>query len=107
MNAIDIDRARAQTPGCANVLHFDNAGSSLLPIPVFQAVVDHLELEQKTGGALAVRERLLCHNINVSVSKARSARLDMDGRGLTASVHYFNTVDEIERFCGILDEHTS
>lgn len=60
--------------------------------------------------AEGVSERLLGHNINVSVSKARSARLDMDGRGLTAlvraSVHYFNTVDEIERFCDILDQHT-
>lgn len=56
MNAIDIDRARAQTPGCASVLHFDNAGSSLPPIPVFQAVVDHLQLEQKTGGYPAARQ---------------------------------------------------
>ena len=56
MKAIDIDRARAQTPGCANVLHFDNAGSSLPPIPVFQAVVDHLQLEQKTGGYSAARQ---------------------------------------------------
>ncbi len=41
--------------------------------------------------------------INVSVSTAFSTRLDMDARGLPhvvrASVHYYNTLDEVTRFC--------
>ena len=56
MNAIDIGGARDETPGCVEVLHFDNAGSSLPPIPVFQAVVDHLQLEQNIGGYYAARQ---------------------------------------------------
>jgi cysteine desulfurase/selenocysteine lyase len=41
--------------------------------------------------------------INTSVSRAAYARLDFEDRGLTslvrASVHYYNTDEEIDRFC--------
>lgn len=47
---IDIARARAETPGTANVLHFNNAGSSLMPQPVLDAAVDYLNLEAQIGG---------------------------------------------------------
>ncbi|MCA9864622.1 MAG: aminotransferase class V-fold PLP-dependent enzyme, partial [Thermomicrobiales bacterium] len=47
---INIARARAETPGTANVLHFNNAGSSLMPQPVLDATVDYLNLEAQIGG---------------------------------------------------------
>jgi cysteine desulfurase / selenocysteine lyase len=47
---IDLDRARAETPGCQGVLHFDNAGAGLAPQPVLDAVLGHLELEAAVGG---------------------------------------------------------
>ncbi|GHO73639.1 aminotransferase class V [Ktedonobacter sp. SOSP1-85] len=46
----DVQRAREETPGCANVLHFNNAGASLLPEPVLSATLDHLRLEAQIGG---------------------------------------------------------
>lgn len=47
---IDVVRARRETPGCANVLHFNNAGSSLMPRPVLDATVDYLNQEAQIGG---------------------------------------------------------
>ena len=47
---IDVERARRDTPGCAHVVHLDNAGSSLPPRPVLDAVNGHLQLEARIGG---------------------------------------------------------
>jgi len=48
--SIDVDALRALTPGCEQVVHLNNAGASLSPDPVVDAVVDHLRLEASTGG---------------------------------------------------------
>jgi selenocysteine lyase/cysteine desulfurase len=47
---IDVDRARRDTPGCAHVVHLNNAGSSLPPKQVLDAVIGHVELEGRIGG---------------------------------------------------------
>lgn len=47
---MDIAALRADTPGCENRLHFNNAGASLMPAPVYQAVTGHLALEAQIGG---------------------------------------------------------
>ena len=47
---IDVERARRDTPGCAHVAHFNNAGAALAPRPVLDAVIGHLELEARIGG---------------------------------------------------------
>ena len=48
--AIDIARARAETPSCAKVAHFNNAGAALMPRAVLDAQIDHLRLEGEMGG---------------------------------------------------------
>ena len=47
---IDLARARDETPGCRNVLHFNNAGAGLMPAPVIEALKGHLDLEAELGG---------------------------------------------------------
>ncbi len=46
----DLARARQETPGCAHVLHFNNAGASLMPQSVLDATITHLQLEAQIGG---------------------------------------------------------
>jgi cysteine desulfurase/selenocysteine lyase len=50
---IDIARLRADTPACEQQIFFNSAGSSLMPNPVYRAVLDHLALEQRIGGYAA------------------------------------------------------
>ncbi|MEM7293207.1 MAG: aminotransferase class V-fold PLP-dependent enzyme [Pseudomonadota bacterium] len=50
MENSEIERLRAETRGCENVIHFNNAGASLMPDPVYNAMLEHLELERCTGG---------------------------------------------------------
>jgi len=58
---IDIERARRDTPSASEVLHFNNAGAALMPAPVLQAQLRHLQLEAEAGGyeaAAAVGDRI-------------------------------------------------
>jgi selenocysteine lyase/cysteine desulfurase len=48
--AIDVAWARLDTPGCAQVVHLNNAGAALPPRCVTEAVVAHLEREARIGG---------------------------------------------------------
>ena len=48
--SIDVAAVRADTPGCENVLHLNNAGASLPPTAVLERVKTHLDLEAAMGG---------------------------------------------------------
>jgi selenocysteine lyase/cysteine desulfurase len=46
---------RADTPGCEKVIHFNNAGASLMPLPVLNEIQQYLLLEMSMGGYEAAR----------------------------------------------------
>ena len=48
--SIDIARARAETPGCTERIHFNNCGAGLMPTPVIDALKTHIDLEARIGG---------------------------------------------------------
>jgi cysteine desulfurase/selenocysteine lyase len=50
---IDVARVRADTPGCHDVVHLNNAGAALPTRPVLDTVIEHLELEARVGGYMA------------------------------------------------------
>lgn len=54
---IDLDAARAQTPGCVGQVFLDSAGSSLPTTRVHETVVAHLRREAEVGGYRAAAER--------------------------------------------------
>lgn len=53
---MNVPALRADTPGVAHRVHLNNAGASLMPLPVLEAVRAHLELEATIGGYEAEAE---------------------------------------------------
>src|SRR5881227_1319857 len=68
--AIDIERARQETPGSTEVLHLNNAGASLMPQPVLDATINYLQLEAQIGGyeAHKNREAQITHTYNAAAT---------------------------------------
>lgn len=54
---MDTEQIRKETPGTDNVIHFNNAGASLIPSPVQQAITDYLEQEVSYGGYETARNQ--------------------------------------------------
>ena len=55
--SLDKGKRRAETPGCRHRIHLNNAGAALMPQPVIDAHIGHLELESGIGGYEAAAER--------------------------------------------------
>ncbi len=72
----DLERARHETPGCSHVLHLNNAGSSLMPQPVLDATVAHLQLEAQIGGyeAAAQHKEQLEHAYDAAATLLNCSR---------------------------------
>ncbi len=47
---IHLETLRADTPGTQYVAHLNNAGASLMPTPVVDAITSHIALEAELGG---------------------------------------------------------
>jgi selenocysteine lyase/cysteine desulfurase len=52
-----LTRWRAETPAAAaGLVHLNNAGAALMPVPVLEAIEDHLRLESRAGGYEAAEQ---------------------------------------------------
>ncbi len=49
-DSFEVEALRAATPGASTVTHFNNAGSSLMPVPVIDAIQRYLDYEIFHGG---------------------------------------------------------
>ena len=64
---VNLAELRADTPGCAHRVHLNNAGAALMPRPVIDAVLGHLEREATIGGYEAEAE------VREAIEDARAA----------------------------------
>lgn len=49
-DVLDLAALRADTPGCAERVHLNNAGAGLMPAQVIEAIKGHIDLEARIGG---------------------------------------------------------
>ena len=54
----DITKARQETTACNSIIHFNNAGASLMPTPVSKALHEYLDQEEQRGGPAGSRASL-------------------------------------------------
>ena len=52
-----LDQWRADTPGCGERIHLNNAGAALVTSTVADAIAEHLALESRLGGYEAAESR--------------------------------------------------
>ncbi len=50
LSAEQVQKFRQLTPGVKDTIHFNNAGSALMPSSVINAIKEHIDLEGKIGG---------------------------------------------------------
>jgi selenocysteine lyase/cysteine desulfurase len=48
--SLDVEEIRRDTPSCDRLVHFDNAGCSLMPDPVHSVIAEFQDQEQSIGG---------------------------------------------------------
>ncbi|EHR61340.1 aminotransferase class V-fold PLP-dependent enzyme [Saccharomonospora cyanea] len=99
-----LDRIRGRVYALADELRLSLA--RLPQVTVHDAGVERCGIVSFTVDGIApadVQAALGAHGINVSVSRTPSTRLDMENRGLEelvrASVHYYNTCEELATLC--------
>ena len=77
INNEELTLIRSQTPGTGNLAHFNNAGSSLPPDQVVEAVIEYLKKEALFGG-YETEAKYIDHLSNVYHNIAKLVNADTD-----------------------------
>ena len=74
---LNLTKIRLDTPSCDSILHFNNAGASLIASPVFKIMNEYLALEQSVGGYEAAGQSAeLIDNFYTAFAKLLNAQRD-------------------------------
>lgn len=77
LNQEEVEALRTDTPVCKNVVHFNNAGASLQPKPVYVSTLQYLQEEYLSGGYEAEKKlRPLIDSFATSAAKLIGAQPD-------------------------------
>ena len=92
-----IERWRADTPGCANRAHLNNAGAGLMPASVHDAIVSHLNLERDIGGyesaALRASEIEKTYDVLAGLVKAKPHNIAVVANATAGFVQSMSSFD--------------
>ena len=73
----DIKRAREDTSSCSEIIHFNNAGASIMPKPVSEVLHGYLHKEESFGGyETAVLENEAIENFYAAAAKLLNCETD-------------------------------
>jgi selenocysteine lyase/cysteine desulfurase len=74
---LNIEQLRADTPGVAHLIHFNNAGAALMPEPVIEVMTRHIQLEASLGGYEAAGQQSAeLDNVYGAIGRLINARSD-------------------------------
>ncbi|CAN7593981.1 aminotransferase class V-fold PLP-dependent enzyme [Pseudomonas sp. GL-B-26] len=74
---MNIEQLRADTPGVAHLIHFNNAGAALMPEPVIEVMTRHIQLEASLGGYEAAGQQSAeLDNVYGAIGRLINARSD-------------------------------
>jgi selenocysteine lyase/cysteine desulfurase len=74
---LNIEQLRADTPGVAHLIHFNNAGAALMPAPVIEVMTRHIQLEASLGGYEAAGQQSAeLENVYGAIGRLINARPD-------------------------------
>ncbi|MBD0691503.1 aminotransferase class V-fold PLP-dependent enzyme [Streptomyces sp. CBMA123] len=94
---LDLTALRADTPGCEAVIHFNNAGAGLMPRPVLQVMLDHLQLEAAIGGYEASTARAAeIDDFHASLAELLGTRPDNIAFAASATHAYTKALSAID-----------
>ncbi len=93
----DVTRARRETRGCRELIHFNNAGAALMPAPVCDVLHSYLRQEELQGGyevmdkqAAALENFYLAVAKLINCDREEVAFVDSASRGWAAAFYAFD-----------------